>query len=173
MILADKVYIMTYDLVLGNSTVSGLHTPLYSTPRQKQSTDNAVRKLLAAGVPASKMIIGAAFYARFFSVTDTMDRGLYRSAHFIHGLSYPRLYDSISAEKGFIQYWDKVASAPYAFHADRKVLVTYDDSISIRLKTEYAIDRKLGGIMFWQLMDDRGKDGLLDVMYRTARGKPE
>jgi chitinase len=171
--MVDKVNIMTYDLVHGNSTVSGHHTPLYSTSRQKQSTNNAVTKLLAAGVPASKMIIGAAFYARFFSVTDTIDQGLYRPAHFYHGLSYPKLYDSISPGNGFIQYWDGVAQAPYAFHPGRKVLVTYDDSISIRLKTQYVIDRKLGGIMFWQLLDDRGKNGLLDVMYRTTQGKIE
>src|SRR5689334_21155254 len=40
--IADKVNVMSYDLVHGFSKVSVHHTPLYSTFQQKQSTDNAV-----------------------------------------------------------------------------------------------------------------------------------
>ncbi|MDP4262923.1 MAG: glycosyl hydrolase family 18 protein [Bacteroidota bacterium] len=164
---ADRVNIMSYDLVHGFSTVSGHHTPLYSTPQQKQSTDNAVNRIMAAGVPANKIVIGAAFYARFFKVTDSIDNGLYRSTSFYRGISYSKLYDSISVENGFVSHWDETAKAPYAFNAARQLLATYDDSVSIRLKTKYAIDRNLNGIMFWQLVDDKFDHGLLDVMYRT------
>lgn len=162
--LADKVYVMSYDLVHGYSTVSGHHTPLYSTAQQEASADNAVRRMMGAGVPAKKIIIGAAFYARMFKVNDTVNRGLYRPGSFYRGISYAHLYDSIAAEKGFIQYWDDIAKASYAFNPARKILVTYDDSISVALKTKYAVKRKLGGIMFWQLADDRFSNGLLDVM---------
>lgn len=165
--IADKVYLMSYDLVHGFSTVSGHHTPLYSTPQQKLSTDHAVHQMLAAGVPPGKIVIGAAFYARMFEVSDTINKGLYRPCSFYRGISYSRLYDSIRAESGFIQYWDPVASAPYAFNAERKIFVTYDDSASITHKTKYAISKKLGGIMFWQLVDDRFSNGLLEVMWRT------
>jgi chitinase len=44
------------------------------------------------------------------------------------------------------------------------MLATYDDKTSIRLKTQYALDKKLGGIMFWQLADDAYRDGLLAVI---------
>lgn len=164
---ADRVNIMSYDLVHGFSTVSGHHTPLYSTPQQKQSTDNAVKRIMAANVPANKIVIGAAFYARFFKVADTLDYGLYRPTSFYRGVSYSRLYDSISVDGGFITRWDETAKAPYAFNIARQLLVTYDDSVSIRLKTKYAIDHNLNGIMFWQLIDDKFDHGLLDVMYRT------
>lgn len=162
--LADKVYVMSYDLVHGYSIVSGHHTPLHSTSQQEASTDNAVNRMLAAGVPAHKIVIGAAFYARMFKVSDTINKGLYRPCSFYRGISYSRLYDSIGAAQGFTQYWDPVAQAPYAFNPQRKVLVTYDDSASIALKTNYAISRKLGGIMFWQLADDKFNKGLLEVM---------
>jgi chitinase len=165
--IADKVNVMSYDLVHGFSKVSGHHTPLYSTPQQKQSTDNAVNRLIEAGVPPKKIIIGAAFYARMFQVTDTANNGLYDSASFYRGISYSRLYDSISISNGFVEYWDATANAPYAFNAARMIQVTYDDSLSIKRKTEYAIKRKLGGIMFWQLMDDKFNDGLLDVIDKT------
>ena len=163
----DNVNVMSYDLVHGFSKVSGHHTPLYSTRQQDQSTDNAVNKLIAAGVPKRKIMIGAAFYARMFQVTDTANNGLYDSASFYRGISYSHLSDSISGDNGFMQYWDTVANAPYAFNAERKILTTYDDSLSITRKTEYVIRRKLGGIMFWQLMDDKFDNGLLDVIYRT------
>lgn len=160
----DRVNIMSYDLVNGFSTISGHHTPLFSTLRQKQSIDNAVNRLITAGVPSKKIIIGAAFYARFFFVKDTANNGLYDSANFYHGVSYSNLSDSISAVNGFVQLWDSVAKAPYAFNYQRKILATYDDSSSISLKVKYAMKRKLGGIMFWQLMEDKFTGGLLDVI---------
>lgn len=162
----DKVYVMSYDLVHGFSTQSGHHTPLYSTAQQEASTDHAVNRMLAAGVPGRKIVIGAAFYARMFAVQDTADRGLFRPAHFYRGISYSHLYDSISPARSFTQYRDPVAAAPYAFHPGRKISVTYDDSTSVALKTRYAFQRKLGGIMFWQLADDRYRGGLLEAIAR-------
>jgi chitinase len=165
--LVNKVYVMTYDLVHGYSTTSGHHTPLYSTREQKPSADNAIKRMLAAGVPSRKIVIGGAFYARMFAVDDTLNRGLYRPGRFYRGISYSDIYDSIAPARGFTQYWDPVAQAPYAFNPERKILVTWDDSVSIRHKTEYARENNLGGIMFWQLADDRLQEGLLDVIHRT------
>jgi chitinase len=161
----DKVYVMSYDLVHGFSTSSGHHTPLYSTPQQEASADNAVNRLLAKKVAAKKIVLGAAFYARMFLVNDTLNRGLYRPGRFYRGISYPQLYDSISTQKGFTQYWDAVAQAPYAFNPERKILVTYDDTVSVTQKTQYVINRRLGGIMFWQLADDKFTNGLLQAIY--------
>ena len=166
---ANKVYVMSYDLVHGFSTQSGHHTPLYSTAAQEASADNAINRLLAAGVPSHKIVIGAAFYARMFAVTDTLNNGLYRPGYFYRGISNAHLYDSLTTANGFTQYWDDVAKAPYAFNPERKILVTYDDSLSVTLKTKYAISKKLGGIMFWQLADDAYQNGLLNAVYNAAK----
>jgi chitinase len=170
---ADKVYVMSYDLVHGYSTASGHHTPLYGTTDQEASVDNAVNRLLANKVPANKIVVGAAFYARMFLVNDTINKGLYRPGSFYRGISYANLHDSINTEKGFTQYWDPVAKAPYAFNSERNLLVTYDDSVSIALKTGYVISRKLGGVMFWQLADDKFTNGLLQVIDDTKRKELE
>ena len=135
-----------------------------SSPKQAESVDNGVKKLVAAGVPQGKIAIGAAFYARLFQVADTANNGLYLPAQFYHGLSYSRFADTININNGFIQYWDTLAKAPYAFNMQRKLLATYDDTESIKLKTEYVIKNKLNGIMFWQLADDSFDKGLLDVI---------
>ncbi|MEO5594969.1 MAG: glycoside hydrolase family 18 protein [Chitinophagaceae bacterium] len=165
----DRVNLMSYDLVSGFSTVSGHHTPLYSTPHQKESTDNGVQMMLGAGVPANKIVIGAAFYGRLFEVTDTTNNGLYLPGKFAHGFSFSRISDSLSAANGFVQYWDSIANAPYAFNIQRRLLATYDDSVSVQLKAKYVIKNNLNGIMFWQLADDKFSGGLLNAIDRIKQ----
>jgi chitinase len=159
------INIMTYDLVHGYSKVSGHHTPLYSTPQQIESTDHAVQMLLKAGVPAEQLIIGAAFYGRFFQINEGSPVDLYAPCHFTHGFSWKDNSDSLSVTNGFEKRWDDIAQAPYAINTKRRLLATYDDERSIALKTRYAVEHKLGGIMFWQLVDDKFHGGLLEVMH--------
>ena len=167
--IVDKVNLMSYDLVNGYTTVSGHHTPLYSTPQQKESTDHGVQMMLAKGVPANKIVVGAAFYARLYKVEDTINNGLYRSGRFLKSLSYNRYADSLTAENGFTQYWDSTARAPYAFNPQRKLLASYDDTRSVQLKTEYVLKHRLNGIMFWQLAEDKLRHGLLDAIDKAKR----
>jgi chitinase len=169
----NRVNLMSYDLVHGFSTVTGHHTPLYSTTQQVESTDHGVQKLLAAGIPANKIVIGAAFYGRFFAVTDTLNNGLYQPGKYDHSFSYSHLSDSLNAANGFIQYWDTVAHAPYAFNMQRRLLATYDDTTSIQQKTKYARKNKLNGIMFWQLVDDKFSDGLLNSIDKIKKEKED
>ncbi|MGE5107526.1 MAG: glycoside hydrolase family 18 protein [Sphingobacteriales bacterium] len=63
---ADRVNLMSYDLVHGFSTVSGHHTPLYSTSQQVESADNGVNKLLSSGVPSKKNYNRSCFLCPFF-----------------------------------------------------------------------------------------------------------
>ena len=163
----DFINIMSYDLVHGYSTISGHHTPLYSTTEQKESTDNAVQMMLKAGVPSDKLVIGAAFYGRFFKIQEGSKVDLYMPCKFSHGFSYKYSSDSLSGKNGFVKYWDDIAKAPYAINSDRRLLATYDDEKSIALKTKYAIENKLGGIMFWQLYDDKFHNGLLETIYKN------
>ena len=167
--LVDKVNLMTYDLVHGSSTVSGHHTPLYSTLQQVESTDHAVRFLDSIGVPRNKMVIGGAFYSRIFDITTDDTLGLYQPGKFFRGIAYKNFnLDSLQNE-GFIPYWDDSAKAPYMYSPKKRQLITGDNERSIMLKTRYAIDKKLNGIMFWQLADDKAKEGLLDAIDKVLK----
>jgi chitinase len=163
--LLDRVNLMTYDLVHGYSTVTGHHTPIYSTPQQKESADNAVRFFDSIGIPRNKLVIGAAFYARIFENVDSVNNGLYQPGKFKRGVPFKSYPKELSADKGFVYHWDPVAQAPWLYNAKEKLFVTYDDTTSMRLKTAYAADKKLNGIMFWQLGEDTFSGGLLDVIY--------
>jgi len=160
----NYINLMSYDLVSGYDTISGHHTPLYSTPWQVESTDHAVRFLDSIGVPLRKLAIGVAFYARIFEHADSINNGLYRPSRFKRGVPYKNQGSVLSADSGYVSHWDSVAKAPYKYNAGQKLLATFDDTLSIRLKTRYAMDKRLGGIMFWQLADDKFNDGLLDII---------
>jgi chitinase len=167
--VVNKVNLMSYDLVNGYSTVTGHHTPLYSTASQKESADDAIRYLTSIGVPANKIVIGAAFYARTWENVDNVNNGLYQSGKFKSFISYDQFNKRLTKEEGFIFYRDTTAKAPYAYNVAKKTFATFDDSLSIQSKTQYAIDKKLGGIMFWELTLDKQNGGLLDVIDRVKK----
>jgi chitinase len=167
--LVNYVNLMTYDLVHGYSTLSGHHTPLYSTPQLKESTDNAIRYLDSIKVPRNKMVIGSAMYARIFQNETDANNGLYQPTKFRNSVPHKNFDKAFSRDSGFVYHWDSVAQAPYLYNASKKWFVTFDDSTSMRVKTQYVIDKKLHGIMFWQLADDNYSGGLLDVIYDTRQ----
>src|SRR5215218_4948998 len=165
----DYINLMTYDLVSGAATVTGHHTALYSTPSQKESTDNCVQYLIKKGVDPGKLIIGAAFYARTWGGVAAENNGLYQSGKFKDFIGYNEISKRLATDSGFVYYWDDVAKAPYAYNAAQKVYATFDDKRSMELKTKYVMEHNLGGIMFWQLGHDTSKDGLLQTINTTLQ----
>jgi len=170
--MVDKINLMTYDLVNGYTKVTGHHTALYSTPQLSESVDHCVTYLTdTLHVPAGKLVIGAACYARVYDADTTANQGLYQPGKFNYGISYKDIDGKLNESTGFQYHWDDVAKAPFLFNPEKKQLASYDDKHSIRLKTQYAIDKGLDGIMFWQLGDDKPSDGLVDEIYLTKTGK--
>jgi chitinase len=171
--LVDRVNLMTYDLVNGYSTVTGHHTPLFSSDKTTESTDNAVQYLVKKGVPKNKLVIGAAFYARIWEEVPSVDNGLYQSGKFKTSVDYKNFGKELSSENGFQSFWDPTTQSPYMYNASKKLFATFDDKKSIQLKTKYAIDQKLQGIMFWELTLDNYLDGLLSEMDNTLKSNPK
>ena len=167
--LVNKVNLMSYDLINGYSTVTGHHTPLYSTASQKESTDAAVRYLLSIGVPANKIVIGAAFYARTWENVDNVNNGLYQSGKFKSFIPYDQFHKRLNEEEGFTFYQDTIAKAPYAYNAGEKTFATFDDLLSVQNKTQYTIDNGLNGIMFWELTLDKQSNGLLEAIDKIKK----
>lgn len=170
--LVNKVNLMSYDLVNGYSTVTGHHTPLYSTSSQRESADDAIRYLTSLGVPANKIVIGAAFYARTWENVENVNNGLYQSGKFKSFIAYNQFNKRLTAKEGFVFYRDTIAKAPYAYNAAKKTFATFDDYSSVQNKTQYAIDKGLNGIMFWELTLDKQSDGLLEAIDKVKKANP-
>ena len=110
------------------------------------------------------MIIGAAFYGRMWEAVPDSNLGLYQPGKFKTGIAFKNMESQYSVDSGFQYHWDETVMAPYLYNSEKSLFVTYDDRRSIELKVKYAIENKLGGIMFWELSNDLYENGLLDVI---------
>ncbi|MES1223619.1 MAG: glycoside hydrolase family 18 protein [Bacteroidota bacterium] len=168
---ADFVNLMTYDLTNGFSVTTGHHAPLYPSGNQKECGDNAIQYLITAGIPANKLVLGAAFYGRVFDSVQNVNNGLFQPCRFKSYMP-SRYFDStLTKSNGYAYYWDDSAKAPYYYNATTQTFVTFEDKKSIALKTRYAISNKLFGIMFWQLTEDKFQDGLLQSINNVLNGE--
>lgn len=152
----DYVLIMTYDYGGRNGTV-GHHTNLYDSDPSGEgsSADRSIRNFMAAGVPASKIGLGAAFYGKGFEAETARNHGLgEKRIKPVQGGGYTKLKDTLINQAGYQKYYDKKARAPYLFNDSTKVLITYDDEKSIKDKCKYIKKHKLAGIFFWEYFND-------------------
>ena len=167
----DFVNLMTYDLTNGYSKFTGHHTPLLSHKKQKESTDNCVSWLLKHKVPSNKLIIGAAFYARVWENVPDTANGLFQTGRFKTSMPFKKFDTYFSKDNGFQYYFDKKSKAPYQYSSTKKLFATFDDERSIEAKSKYIQKKKLGGMMFWELSEDKPKDGLVGAIYKYLKGK--
>ena len=124
--------------------------------------------MIKRGVSKEKIIIGAAFYGRFWEIDSNANTSLYQAGKFLKSESIRDIEKLIATDSTFQYYWDENAKAPYLYNAVKNLFVTYDDRRSIELKTRYAIENKIGGIMFWELSLDYSEGGLLDVIHGVS-----
>jgi chitinase len=163
----NYVNLMSYDLVNGYSKVTGLATPLYSSPGTPESVDNAVRYLDSLHIDMHKVVIGAAFYARVWKNVPDINHGLLQSGTFKQMVNYKNFGSYFNPSRGFVSYWNKASQAPWYYSAKKHLFGTFDDLRSVQLKTNYAKKMGLGGIMFWELTCDKPEGGLLDAIYQA------
>ncbi|XP_076292557.1 putative chitinase 2 [Lasioglossum baleicum] len=161
----DHIYVMAYDYhgtwdrkVLPNS-------PLNS--QDGADVKSTIKYLLDKGAPPSKLVLGVPMYGRTYILTtmpsSPQESPINKPCQAV-GFSGP-----YTNEKGFMGYneicleimnnktewsigWDEGSSTPYAVKGDK--VVVYDNPTSIKRKTEFALEMKLGGVMIWSIDTD-------------------
>jgi chitinase len=165
----DWINLMSYDFFNSLTPTTGHHAGLYRSVYASpavRNADAAVKQYLAAGVPADKIVLGVAFYGRGFVGVTPLHNGINQPYERFEGEhTYAELAGKLVAQQGFIRYWDASAQAPYLWNIASRTFITYDDPQSIEIKTRYILEHRLGGIMFWELSQDRDGE-LLDVITR-------
>jgi chitinase len=167
----DYVNIMSYDFKTGADSITGHHTNLYASNdyATERSTDRAITEFIAAGVPASKIVMGVAFYARSWTTSTPDNRGMnQRAVQAQWGGGYSKLKETTIDKNGFKRYWDERAKAPYLFNEEKKIFISYDDEMSITEKCHYVTAHNLGGVMFWEYSEDP-KGYLLGTISRELK----
>ena len=193
----DYMNVMTYDQIGATSPYTGHHTALglielediKDTPAavfiesrreemkkrgytyEPRSVERIVDYCIDNGVSPEQIVIGAAFYGRAWKGVPPVNNGLYQpnGGSYIGWSAYHQIRSEFESNGNYKRYWDPVAEAPYLYSATDSVFISYDDTVSVRLKTNYAIKKKLGGIMFWELGNDtKDEDSLLKSIYERS-----
>ncbi len=160
--LVDLVGVMNYDYAGPWSQTTGLLAPLF-TGRQSGSIESSIAHYKAAGVPASKLLMGLPFYGYSWTAVAGANNGLFQSGRAVHGdqpYSYIRMLSS-----PFATYRDPRSQAPWRF--DGQTFWTYEDPVSVRYKVSYARSEHLGGVMIWELSNDTVDAELLTAAWRS------
>jgi chitinase len=167
--LVDYVNLMTYSLPSNSKGHTGHHAALYSSRFQNESANIGIHRLDSIGVPMNKIIIGAGFYAEVSENVDSINNGLGRPGTFKKNADYKDVFTTFKENDGYVYHWDSIAQAPFIYNKQLKTFVTYDNIKSVSLKTQYAIENNLGGIMFWNLRYDTYKEGLFDAIDKQIK----
>ena len=103
----DFVTIMTYDFSGSWSTHAAHHTNLFPSTIGKGSDLDAAKSVALmrkSGVPANKILLGAAFYGRGWNLKSPEERGLNQEvASFYRDFRYHIIRDSLIASAGYVQ----------------------------------------------------------------------
>lgn len=193
---ANYTNVMTYDQVSGVSIYTGHHTPLGDVSKEEidgtpfhdhldslyrngdnldpdpRSAQKIVDFLIKEGVNPKQIVIGSAFYGRVWKGVPPANNGLYQlsSGLEIGWMAYSRIRSSYEQDSNFQRFWDDKAQSPFMYNATDSLMVSYDDTVSVALKTRYTMEKGLGGIMFWELGNDTKEAGsLLDAIYKAAK----
>lgn len=168
----DLVAVMTYDLRGDWHPLTGHHTNLFDSPldpspdTRHMSADTTLRIYRDQfGVPARKLLIGAAFYGRAWMDVGPEQNGLFQPGkpRSQGGNNYRDLV--IKMQQGYQRFWDEGARAPWLYSASDRVFYTFDDPESVALKAKYVKQHHLGGVMFWEISADDDQGTLVKTIY--------
>ncbi|WP_313469000.1 glycosyl hydrolase family 18 protein [Carnobacterium sp.] len=152
----DYINIMTYDMRGSFTNVTGHHANLYPYDQQeKLSASESVDYLMSKGIPANKLVIGAAFYGRVWEgVTSNKNNGLmqYAEKTGCKALDHNEIQELIKKYPDSV-FVDKVAKSPYYF--DGKTFISFENPYSLQEKVQYVKEKNLRGIMYWEHSLDR------------------
>jgi len=170
----DQWNLMAYDYAGGWDMTTGHGSALFVDPNNmeatKFSTEKAVDDYIARGVDPSKIVMGMPLYGRAFENADGLGKaysgvpngeGTYEGTYLYKDLPRPNAHVQI----------DDVAMGAYSYDPATKELITYDTVETARAKTQWMMNKGLGGMMFWEAAGDKtGDDSLIRTTARTMRG---
>ena len=147
----DWFSMMGYDFHGSWTTHAGHNAPLYqpSICFDGASEPGIYYLSIVRQVPKHQILLGLPFYGKEFETT-----GLYQP---ITGNVNDLLYTNIApriTNGNWEYYWDDLSKVPYLLNSDNTKFITYDDTMSVRIKCEYTKESQLAGIMIWALGQD-------------------
>ncbi|XP_064085061.1 probable chitinase 10 [Macrobrachium nipponense] len=152
----DYIHLMTYDFHGSWEAFADHHSKLYNDGGNLDA-DSTVKKWIASGASARKLVLGVPIYGRSFTLSSSQKTPPAPAS----GGGNP---GSITQEEGYLGYleicqyiksgWTVVkdssgARGPYAYSGNQ--WVGYDDVDMVRIKAQYVRAKGLGGTMVWAI----------------------
>lgn len=153
-------------------TTSGHQANLYPEPQNPAatpfSTDAAITDYVAAGVPASQIVLGMPVYGRSFEATS----GLGQPYNGVGAGSWEAgVWDyKVLPKAGAAEMTDTTAGATYSYDSSTAELISYDTPAMVQQKVAYLQQKGLGGSMFWEASGDRNDTSSLLLASFNALG---
>jgi len=165
----DFINVMTYDFAGSFSDATGHASPLFDSANTLVgSVDRTVQGMLAAGVPADKLVVGVPFYghswARVEAENDGMNQPFTGSGPGTWEPGWLDYSDITANHLDMPRFWDDEAQVPWLYDAETGIMISYEDPESARLKAQYVVENGLGGIMFWEVTQDTADLALLNAI---------
>ncbi|MCI0692478.1 glycosyl hydrolase family 18 protein [candidate division KSB1 bacterium] len=153
-VYVDWFNLMAYDFHGIWTNHAGHNAPLYSPPTDFDGSGHQGVQYLNINrrIPKEQIHLGLPFYGREFNASRLYGPST-GGGEVVYSSIAPRQSSS------WDYFWDEVSKVPYLLDAHRTKFVTFDDSLSLSFKCEYAKANGLAGVMIWAL----GQDILADT----------
>ncbi|XP_044746225.1 probable chitinase 2 [Coccinella septempunctata] len=163
----DFIHMMCYDYHGAWDQKTGANAPLKAD--DVLSVEYSINYMLQLGAPPNKLVLGLPLYGRTFLLEKSvvtnpkkkMKLGMPASNIGFQGpftrengfMGYNEICLELNNKTaGWTTYWDSKSHTPYAVN-ENKVL-TYDNQRSLREKIQFAMQKKLAGVMVWSIDTD-------------------
>jgi chitinase len=175
----DYYNVQGYDFHGTWETSTNHASPLFDDQQDPAASENfninfTITSYLQAGVPARKLVLGIPLYGRGWTGVPNLHHGLYQTstgpAPFAPAdfLQTPGVetYLTLSAatSQGYKSYFDRRRLAVWLYNSATQTFWSYDDPMTVQLKTIYADSLGLGGAYVWALKDDDANATLIKTM---------
>ncbi len=167
------INLMTYDFhgAWDNNGPASFQSNLFSDPvdpdPEKPSVDADIKRLLKAGVPSRKIVMGIPLYGRGWRGVNPDNNGLYQHAA---GPAVPESGSEPGADsyahlskKTLSKFYHPLTRQLWTY--DNGTFWTFDDAQVVHEKVLYARKLKLGGMMSWSLDQDDAAFSLSKAMF--------
>jgi chitinase len=157
----DFATIQGYDLHGAWEPTTNHQSNLYASRKDPSSprfsVADTVEAYLDRGAPAGDLVVGVPFYSRGWTGVAPAGKGLYQPASgAAPGTWEPGVddYEVVEARlgQGYERHWDGRSFAAWLF--DGTTFWTFDDPKAMKHKAHFVRQRRLGGLMFWELSGD-------------------
>ncbi len=165
----DFINVMTYDFYGGWSHQAGHHSAFANSAR---ATGMSTQKALTfwhqgKGIPKEKLLVGLPLYSRGFAAAKPYDRVNRDAPNPYQALAYHNLHQLI--KDGWVCSWDDETKNPWLTSPKGDYVHSYDNEKSLTLKTSWAIQQGYRGVFFWEIKQDRLKDGSNPLLEASRR----